>query len=171
MFDKNAESGGRRRSRVRIAFAAAALLLAPTVLVACGEDGDAAASSMTVSVVEPARDAKIGLPFTVKIDAGVPLGPTESGKHHVHLWFDDNANDYLVVESETAEVKGGLTATLSGKPMPLPPGEHVIHVSLRNANHSPAGADTEIPVQIAAGGAPTTAPAEPETSTEDPYDY
>jgi hypothetical protein len=138
------------------------------VLVACGND----AGGMSVSIAEPMKDAKVSLPFTVKIDASLPLGPTDSGKHHVHLWFDNDANDYLVVESETAEITNGLKATLSGKPMDLAAGKHTIHVSLRNANHSPAGAETEIPVQVGTRSAPaTTAPAEPETTSEDPYGY
>ena len=162
-----------RSTRFRTAVAAT-LLLAPATLVACGNDGEAAGGGgggMTVSIAEPANDATVSLPFTVKVDAGVPLGPTESGEHHVHLWFDDNAEDYLVVESETAEVSGGLTATLSGKPMPLPSGEHTIHVSLRNANHSAAGAEAELKVNIGSGSAPAqTQPAQTE-NPEDPYEY
>ena len=157
---------------------AAALLLLPVALVACGNDEQAASGGgggggMTVSIAEPATGANVSLPFKVKIDAGVPLGPTESGEHHVHLWFDDNAEDYLVVESNEAEVTSGLTATLSGKPMPLTAGEHTLHVSLRNANHSAAGAENQLKVTIGSGGAPAqteptqTAPAQ----TDDPYEY
>ncbi len=174
MFDRKTQVSGRRHNRIRAA-AAAAALLAPAVLVACGSnDESAGAGGMSLSIAEPAKDAKVGLPFTVKVDAGVPLGPTESGKHHVHLWLDDNANDYLVVESDTAEITSGQKATLSGKPLGVSPGMHTIHVSLRNANHSAAGVDTEIPVNVGtgAGAAPTTtAPSGPETSSQDPYGY
>lgn len=118
--------------------------------------------------------ATVSLAFTVKVDAGVPLGPTESGEHHVHLWLDNHANDYLVVESDTAEITSGQKATLSGKPLGVSPGMHTIHVSLRNANHSAAGVDTEIPIKVGTGTGPaptTTAPSEPETSSEDPSGY
>jgi hypothetical protein len=174
MFNKKTQSSGRRHNRIRAA-AAAAALLAPVVLAACGSnDESAGGGGMSVSIAEPAKDASVSLPFSVKVDAGVPLGPTESGEHHVHLWFDDQANDYLVVESPTAQITNGMKATLSGKPMPLSPGMHTIHVSLRNANHSAAGAETEIPIKVGtgAGAAPTTtAPSEPETSSQDPYGY
>lgn len=174
MFDRKTPFSGRRNHRIRAA-AAAAALLAPTILVACGSNDESAdAGGMSLSIAEPAKDATVSLPFKVKVDAGVPLGPTESGKHHVHLWLDNHANDYLVVESDTAEITNGQKATLSGKPLGVSPGKHTIHVSLRNANHSAAGVDTEILVNVGtgAGAAPTTAaPSEPETSSEDPYDY
>ncbi|MEV0800696.1 hypothetical protein AB0I34_23610 [Kribbella sp. NPDC050281] len=174
MIDTKTPFSGRRHRRIR-AVAAAAALLAPTVLVACGSDDESAgAGGMSLSIAQPAKDATVSLPFKVKVDAGVPLGPTESGKHHVHLWLDNHANDYLVVESDTAEITSGQKATLSGKPLGVSPGKHTIHVSLRNANHSAAGVDTEIAVNVGtgAGAAPTTAaPSEPETSSEDPYDY
>ncbi|MFG1621964.1 hypothetical protein [Kribbella sp. NPDC049227] len=174
MIDTKTPFSGRRHHRIR-AVAAAAALLAPAVLVACGSEAESAgAGGMSLSIAEPAKDATVSLPFKVKVDAGVPLGPTESGKHHVHLWLDNHANDYLVVESDTAEITSGQKATLSGKPLGVSPGKHTIHVSLRNANHSAAGVDTEIAVNVGtgAGAAPTTAvPSEPETSSEDPYDY
>ncbi|TCC54394.1 hypothetical protein E0H73_38755 [Kribbella pittospori] len=171
MFDRKTQFTGRR---IRAA-AATAALLAPAVLVACGSNDESAdAGGMSLSIAEPAKDATVSLPFTVKVDAGVPLGPTESGKHHVHLWLDNHANDYLVVESDTAEITSGQKATLSGKPLGVSPGTHTIHVSLRNANHSAAGVDTEMTIKVGTGtgAAPTTtAPSEPETSSEDPYDY
>jgi hypothetical protein len=138
MFDRKTQFSGRRHHRLRAA--AAAALLAPAVLVACGSDDESAAAGGTsLSTAQPAKDATVSLPFTVKVDAGVPLGPTESGKHHVHLWLDNHANDYLVVESDTAEITSGQMASLSGKPLGVSPGMHTIHVSLRNANHSAAG--------------------------------
>jgi X-X-X-Leu-X-X-Gly heptad repeat protein len=151
----------------------ALLLLAPALLVACSnEDKDGGGGGgMSVSIAEPAKDAKVTMPFTVKVDAGVPLGPTESGKHHVHLWFDNDANDYAVVESDSVQIAPGLQA-LSGKAMQLTDGMHTIHISLRNANHSAAGADTQIEVQVAgAATAETPAPAPTSTSSDDPYEY
>ena len=52
-------------------------------------------------MVEPASGAKVATPFQVRVDSSVPLGPSESGQHHVHIWFDDNDDDYLVVEADT----------------------------------------------------------------------
>jgi len=174
MFDRKTQFSGRRHHRLRAA-AAAAALLAPAVLVACGSDDEsAAAGGMSLSIAQPAKDATVSLPFTVKVDAGVPLGPTESGKHHVHLWLDNHANDYLVVESGHRRNHQRADGELVRQAVGGFPGMHTIHVSLRNANHSAAGVDTEIPVKVGteAGPAPTTtAPSEPETSSEDPYGY
>lgn len=153
---------GRRPGRIRAAAVTAALLLLASLLAACGNGGGSAdAGGMSVSIVEPTKDATVSVPFTVKVDASVPLGATETGRHHVHLWFDDKADDYTVVESETTEVTD------------LPRGEHTLHISLRNANHSAAGAEAEIPVRVGTGSEPapaTTAP--PETGgTDDQYEY
>jgi hypothetical protein len=141
-------------ANVRRATAALALL---ATLAACGGTDAAAGDGgggMSVSVTEPAPDAMLEVPFDVTLTASVPLGPTESGKHHVHVWFDGNDHDYQVVEAPTVRI-----ATLAAGP-------HVLHVSLRNANHSPAGAETEVPITVGGGAAP--APAAPET---DPYGY
>lgn len=152
----------RNIRRLRVG-AAVAALLAPIVLVACGNRDDAGGES-SISITEPTQDAKVTLPFTVKVDAGVPLGPTESGEHHVHLWLDKDAENYLVVESDTATVSPGMKATLSGKPLGLAPGKHVIHISLRNANHSAAGAETEIPIELGSGTGPAPSSAPPQSS-------
>jgi hypothetical protein len=117
-----------------------------------------------------ANGATVTVPFTIKVKSSVPLGPTESGRHHVHIWFDANENDYQVVESDSLEVTN------------LPAGQHTVHVSLRNANHSPAGADTQTMVVVGGGdGAPaatpspsaaTPSPGPPMSEEPDPgYDY
>ena len=148
-------------ANVRRAAAALALL---TTLSACGgngaETGDGGGSGMSVSVTKPTADATVAVPFEVAVTASVPLGPTESGKHHVHVWFDDNEDDYQVVETPTVRITE------------LAPGPHVMHVSLANANHSPAGAEAEVPITVGGAGAPAPAsgPAS-EPAPDDPYGY
>jgi hypothetical protein len=78
----------------------------------------------------------------VKVESSVPLGTTESGEHHIHVWFDDKANDYQVVEADNVQVDSGKLGS----------GQHVIHASLRNANHSAAGAEAEATVMVSTGG-------------------
>ncbi|HEY3557623.1 MAG TPA: hypothetical protein VGL05_09175 [Kribbella sp.] len=148
--------------RLRVG-AALATLLTPIALVACSNtaSGDASGSgNSSLSIMEPAKGAHVKLPFTVKVKSAEPLGPTDSGKHHVHVWLDDDAANYLVVESDTATVQPGMKATLTGKPLGLTPGKHILHVSLRNANHSAAGADTEIPIELDNGTGPAPAPTQ-----------
>ncbi|NUT32572.1 MAG: hypothetical protein HOV79_05795 [Hamadaea sp.] len=117
-------------------------------LGACSDDSAGGTDQMRVAVVSPAADARVALPFTVQIDSSVPLGDEASGLHHVHLYFDGNSDDYLIVESTTVQVAEA------------PAGAHTLHLSLRNANHSAAGAETEVPLTISGtGGTPPTSPA------------
>jgi hypothetical protein len=140
----------------------AAVVAVVAALAACGQDAGSGGtgtgdSGMSVSIVEPASGASVSVPFTVKVQSSVPLGTTDSGKHHVHVWFDDNSSDYMVVESDSVQVTN------------LSAGSHVVHVSLRNANHSAAGAENQSTVMVGGGGAPGATPG-PATST-DPYGY
>jgi hypothetical protein len=142
----------------------AAAIALTTALAGCGGDGAAAGKSggaMSVSVAEPAANATVAVPFTVAVTASVPLGKTESGKHHVHVWFDDNENDYQVVETPTVQITD------------LAPGNHVLHVSLRNSNHSPAGADTATPITVsgASGSSASSGPVTPGSEPEQPNGY
>jgi hypothetical protein len=153
----------QKRSLVRTGRVAAVAALAAATLVACGQDGGSGAGGGTgdsggelkVSVVEPAKDANVSVPFTLKVQSSVPLGTTASGKHHVHVWFDSNDADYMVVESDSVQVTN------------LSAGAHVLHVSLRNANHSAAGAETQSTVMVGGGGGP----AATSSPTSDPYGY
>lgn len=132
-------------NRLRKYAAAAAIGLLGLTTACGGEEGTAAVpesgSGLTVSASSPAAGATVKAPFTVKIDSSVELGDEASGKHHVHLYFDDNEDDYLIVEQNSVEVKD------------VPEGKHVMHLSLRNANHSPAGAESEVDLNIQGGGA------------------
>ena len=135
-------------------------------LAACtGTNGAAGGDSgkLSVIVVEPASGATVSTPFTVKVDSSVPLGPSESGQHHVHIWFDDNESDYLIVESNTTQITDA------------PSGQHTMHVSLRNANHSPAGAEATTPITIGSGGGPVPSPSSASEgtspATSDRYTY
>ncbi|MFI5488986.1 hypothetical protein [Micromonospora echinaurantiaca] len=120
---------------------------------------------LSVIVVEPASGATVPTPFSVKVDSTVPLGPSESGQHHVHIWFDDDESDYLIVESDTVQITDA------------PAGQHTMHVSLRNANHSPAGAEATTPITIGSSGGPVPSSsaggdgASPTSSDTDPYSY
>ena len=126
---------------------------------ACGSDDSSANTSPgsgggsgdsggnTVSIVEPADGAMIQIPFKLQVKSGVSLGSTESGQHHVHLYFDGNDKKYEVVESDNVEVTNSSKAVAG-----LQPGKHELNISLRNADHSPAGAETKIMVEVGGGG-------------------
>lgn len=131
------------------------LLIAPALVVVialagCGADGsgdgddDTAGTGggdgMTLEITAPADGDEMQVPFTVEFESSEDLGPTEDGVHHVHLFFDGDDSEYTVVESDSVEVTD------------LPEGEHVVNASLRNADHSAAGVETEITVTVGAGG-------------------
>lgn len=105
-----------------------------------GDGGDAGAGDMTLEITSPTDGDTVELPFAVELDSSEELGPTDSGLHHVHVYFDGNEEEFTVVESESTEVTD------------LQEGEHVVTASLRNADHSPAGVETEVTVTVGSGG-------------------
>jgi len=127
-------------SKARVmAVAAIALLVA-----ACGGDDGATTASgeggMTLSITSPDDDAEVSLPFTVELDSSEELGPTDDGVHHVHIYWDGDDSEYTVVEADSVEVTQA------------PEGEHTLNASLRNADHSAAGVETEITLTVGSGG-------------------
>lgn len=113
------------------------------ILVACGGGDDEpeavgsdSADRASLSIAEPADGAEVEVPFTVRFTSDVDLGPIDTGASHVHIWIDGAENDYEVVEGDTYEIDG------------LDAGEHTISVSLRNADHSAAGAEDEISIVV-----------------------
>jgi len=100
-------------------------------------------SNLTLSVAAPSDGATVSMPFEVAIESNVAIGPPESGNHHVHLYFDGAtaSGDYDIVYSNKVQVTRALT-----------PGEHTIVASLRNADHSDAGASTTFTVVVNGSG-------------------
>jgi hypothetical protein len=117
--------------------------------------GSGSGGGMSVTIAEPSEGAAVQLPFTLRLESSVPLGPTESGQHHVHVFFDGDDSTYEVVESDSIEISNSSKAAAG-----LSPGKHELNVSLRNADHSPAGAETKISVDVGGtgGGQPQPQP-------------
>lgn len=115
------------------------------VVTACGDDDDggnttSSNNGMSLTIAAPDDGAEISLPFTVEFDSSEDLGPTDDGVHHVHIFWDGEDSEYTVVEADSVEVTEA------------PEGEHTLNASLRNADHSPAGVETEITVTVGEGG-------------------
>jgi hypothetical protein len=124
-------------ARKLVAGAAAGLLV--TQPAACGDP------DRTVGVISPGPGDVVTVPFDVALDSNVPLGPSYVEEYyHVHIWFDDDAEAYSVIEGEVGQVTSA------------PEGQHEMHVSLHHADHSPAGAETSLPVEIRGGGTTIT---------------
>jgi hypothetical protein len=146
-------------ARLRLFAAVAALAL---VALACGDEGSsdngAAAAEEggpSVEITAPQDGAEVGATFTLEFSSSEDLGPIDTGAHHVHVWIDGDESNYDVVEATSFEVSA------------LSPGEHEITASLRNADHSAAGAEDTITVTLAPGAG--TGEGEKENDTG--YDY
>lgn len=133
-------------------FSAAALVAIAMVALsgACSSDGAGSGGSgkPSLSISRPAAGSTVTLPFTVQFTSNEQLGATSTGLDHVHLYFDDHSDRYLIVESTSVQVTDA------------PAGQHVMHLSLRNANHSPAGAEAQLTLTINGGSAnPSATPS------------
>jgi hypothetical protein len=104
-------------------------------------------TTSTFSITAPGDGASVSEPFTVKVDAGQPLGDPSTGNDHVHLCFDgaDCSVDYKIMYSDSMQLTD------------LSPGQHTIEASLRNPDHSPAGPTATITVTVT-GGAASSSP-------------
>jgi hypothetical protein len=131
------------------------------VAAACGDAGAGSGGSDSFQISSPEDGAQVGSPFTVTVDAGVALDDPSTGEHHVHLCFDgaDCDAEYQLVYGDTFEVAD------------LPPGEHTIEASLRNADHSDAGATDEITVTVGEGGGDAEGDTGTDKDDEGGYGY
>jgi hypothetical protein len=120
------------------------VLLAPLILAACANASTEAAGGddLSLQISSPSDGASVSEPFTIEVEASVPLDDPDTGEHHVHLCFDGQSCDqeYQLVYGNTFEISG------------LSAGEHTIEASLRNADHSAAGPTDSITVTITSGG-------------------
>jgi hypothetical protein len=136
-----------RGSRALLLLVGAVALLA----AACGGgDGTsdavgAGGGEMSLTIATPADGASVTEPFTLKVSSSVPLGEPDSGRHHVHIWFDGQEADYKINYTDSFQVEG------------LPAGEHVLTAALANADHSLAGPRSEITVTVGGGDDGATA--------------
>jgi hypothetical protein len=160
----------RRRHR-RLAYVALLATLALTAL-ACGDDDDTAASAggggdgdMTISIADPGDGAEVEQSFDVSVDSSVPLGEPDTGRHHVHLYYDGNT-----AEGEY-DIVYGTTATVDR----LDEGEHTIEAVIANADHSTTDARDEITVTVGGesggGNGDATTTTTDDGSGDPGYDY
>jgi hypothetical protein len=144
-----------RRTAALTAVGTAALM----ALAGCGGSGEAGTGSPggagggkggtpTLTIESPANGASVGSPVTLKFSSSEAIGAEETGRDHVHLVIDGKTDDYAVVTSTTHQIKG------------LTPGRHTIGVTLQHADHSPAGANAEVTVNVTGGGQPASPPTE-----------
>jgi hypothetical protein len=147
-------------------------LVVPLTLAAtaCGDDDDSTTtgqsgngggdSEMTVDIASPSDADDVEVPFDVQVDSSVELGDTDTGLHHVHLYYDgrsDDQADYDVVYDDSFTVERDLGE-----------GEHTVEAVIANADHSLTDASAEITVNVTGEGAGA---GDGGSDTTDPYGY
>jgi Bacterial Ig domain len=142
------------------------LLSLTLVATACAKKSDPGSGSggATLTIASPADGTSVSEPFTLTVNASVPLGAPSTGDDHVHLCFDGASCDseYTLVYGNTFQV-----ANLSA-------GSHTIEASLRNADHTAAGPTATITVTVtggASGGSGTTTPTASPSGAYGGYSY
>jgi hypothetical protein len=127
-------------SKARVMAVAAIGLLA----AACGGDNDAATATgddgTTLSITAPSDGAEVSVPFTVEIDSSEEIGATDTGLHHVHVYWDGDESAFTLVETDSVEITDA------------PEGQHTLTASLHNADHTPAGVEVDITLTVGDGG-------------------
>lgn len=104
---------------------------------ACGDDeGDDVAASggePTVDVTSPTDGSQVGESFDVEFAINFPIGEPDTGRDHVHLYYDGNFDEgeYGIAYDETFTVTG------------LSPGEHTLQAVVAHADHSITDARSE----------------------------
>lgn len=134
-----------RESRALPLLVGAVALLAAACSGGTSDAAGAAGGEMSLAIASPADGASVTEPFTLKVSSSVPLGEPDSGRHHVHIWFDGQEADYKINYTDSFQVEG------------LPAGEHVLTAALANADHSLAGPRSEITVTVGGGDDGATA--------------
>jgi hypothetical protein len=152
-----------RRPRLWLARLPVLALLA-TACAGVTSAGAGGSGPLSLRISSPMEGAQVSSPFTVELDANVPLDDPNTGEHHVHLCFDrancDVESEYALVYGDTVDVSD------------LSPGEHTIEASLRNADHTDAGPSDEITVTVVGGGgAEADSGADSDGGTGDGFPY
>jgi hypothetical protein len=142
------------RRRYTVPSIMGAAFLTAAALAGCGGSSDASSGDQgsggqaaggqqgggPLTITEPKNGATVTLPFTVKYTTSEQLGPTDSGKDHVHVFLDGKKNEYTVVPTNSYEIKNA------------PAGQHEVDVTLQHADHSPVGPTAKIMVNIQGAG-------------------
>jgi hypothetical protein len=128
--------------RMAVAASAVALVSAAGCAGSPSQGSSAGGGNVTsVSITSPQDGAKVGSSFPLTFRSSVPIGALETGEDHVHVVVDGNTDDFTVVTSRQTMVTS------------LSPGRHTIGITLQHADHSPAGAQDQVTVMVAKGGA------------------
>ncbi len=97
------------------------------------EETAAPSPEFAVQISQPREGDELETPFVIRMQTTANIG---TGDYFFHIWYDDDEDKHQVVTEEQFAVAH------------LEPGEHTIHVSLRNPDGSPAGSEDQVTVTI-----------------------
>lgn len=151
----------RPSRRRRVALVLGAVLPIALLAAACGGGDDTASaggggSSPTVAITSPADGDTVGRSFDIKLDVNFPIGEPDTGRDHVHLYYDGNRaeGEYGIAYAKTFTVTG------------LSPGEHEIEAVVAHADHSTTDAHSQpITVMVSESGGAGTDSSETTATT------
>lgn len=152
-----------RSRRRRLALVLGAVLPIALLAAACGGGDDTASaggsSSPTVAISSPADGATVGRSFDVKLDVNFPIGAPDTGRDHVHLYYDGNraAGQYGIAYAKTFTVTG------------LTPGTHEIEAVVAHADHSTTNAHSQPITVTVSNSAASGATGGTTSTTNDGY--
>jgi hypothetical protein len=137
--------------------AALAVVVAAALVLAESTAGPATAAPMRIRVVSPHDGATVTPNFTVRIATNVAIGEPDTGRHHIHLYWDGQRAEgrYDIVYAKTFRKKG------------LAPGRHRLEAVIANADHSTTSTHQSLVVKVEKKkkGATTGAGSSPPPST------
>jgi hypothetical protein len=149
----------RRRRWLTVLAAAAACAL---LVSACGGDDAGASGPPAVSIQEPTDGQAVGDTFEVRFAINFPIGEPDTGRDHVHLYYDGNMaeGEYGIAYSDTFTVDD------------LPPGRHELEAFVAHADHSVTDAHSDpITVDVGAAGSGTDTTDAPPATSGGGFDY
>jgi hypothetical protein len=114
------------------------LLLPIAVLALTFVPSAPARAADMIHVTSPRRGAVVPRAFTVRIATNVAIGPPDTGRHHIHLYWDGQRAEgrYDIVYKKTFRKTG------------LAPGVHRLDAVIANADHSTTSTHEKLTVTV-----------------------
>jgi hypothetical protein len=108
-------------------------------------DTPPAGEETELRLLTPLDGDVVDVPFVLYVDTDVELGASEDGLHQLHVWFDDDDADPLILTSANASIdEDGID---------IPEGDTRLNVRLYTAEREPVGDAASVEITIYDGQA------------------
>jgi hypothetical protein len=145
MMTNTQQLDGRNSAIVRVV--GGLVLLVPLItFVFVTTARDATAAKSKIRVTAPTDGAVVPASFPVRIRTNVPIGEPDTGRHHIHLYWDGERDEgkYDIVYKKHFTKRG------------LAPGTHTLDAVIANADHSTTDTHQKIDVMVSKDAPPMT---------------